>query len=156
MSEVIRASQFVVVDESGRERARLGMVSGRVGLELIGPGEDSPCVELGLDDAGTGHLSLQRGPQRADLTVGESALSLRLSSGSKKSACGMCVDDAGAWLVAEATQDLGVRVLCRNDGQGTSIWLSEACAQGDESCLHTRYLRPDPAQDKASQWQKRA
>jgi hypothetical protein len=156
MSNVVRASQFVVVDESGRARARLGMIGGRVGLELLALDEDGPSVEVGLDESGTGQLRLRRGEQRAELTVGERSLSFRLSCGSKKSACGMCVDDAGAWLVAEATEDLGVRILCRNDGQGTSVWLSESCEHGDETCVHTRYLRPDPGQDKASQWQKRA
>lgn len=154
MPDEIRAKRFVVVDDEGRRRAQLGVEGGGVGIELFAPDDDRPAVVLRLDDNGNTHLRLERRGRIAELQVSERKVSLKLSDESEvKSSCGLSVDEVGAWIVAEASPDVGVRILTKNDGQVTFLWLSETFAENDETYVRTRYLRADPREDKTSGWQ---
>ncbi len=154
MPDEIRAKRFVIIDDEGRRRAQLGMEDGGVALELFAPDEDLPAVVLRLEDNGNTHLRLKRQGRIAELQVSERKVSLKLSDEfDAKSSCGMSVDEVGAWMVAEASPDVGVRILSKNDGQVTFLWLSETFAENDETYVRTRYLRADPREDKTSGWQ---
>ena len=153
MSEEVRANRFVVVDENGNERAILGMGSQGVALELRAAEAEEPGVALQLADDGLAQLTMTRGKQRAEIKLTQRNATVRLFyRGKQKSSCSMTLDHTGAWLVAEATHDIGVRILCRNDETSSSVWLSETFRDGDETCTRTRFLRPDPAEDKSGAW----
>ncbi len=154
MPDEIRAKRFVIIDDEGRRRAQLGVEGGGVGLELFASDDDLPAVVLRLDDNGNTHLRLKRRGRIAELQVSEQKVSLKLSDELEaKSSCGMSVDEAGAWMVAEASPNVGVRILTKNDGQVTFLWLSETFTENDETYVRTRYLRADPREDKTSGWQ---
>ena len=154
MSDVIRAKKFVVVDDEGRERATLGMNGDRVGLELFASGGDQPAITLQLLDNGDTRLKLIRRELTAELKLCEHDVSVELSNASTpKATCAMKIDSAGAWLVAEASDEVGMRVLSRNDGTSTSIWLSETFRDGKETGVRQRFLQPNPNNDKTGAWQ---
>lgn len=153
MADEVRAKRFVVVDDQGNERAILGMGSNGISLELRTAGADRPAVALQLADSGDVCLTMIRDEQTAEIRLSRQNASVRLTQTTDpKSSCAMILDEAGAWVVAEVTRDIGVRILCRNDGTATSVWLSETYCEGDETCVRTRFVRPDPADDKAGAW----
>jgi len=153
MSDVVRAKSFVVVDDEGRERARLGMDRDQVGLDLVGLGDNQASVTLRLGAGGDVRLKLARLEQVIDFHISEHNISVKLSTeGETKSGCGLTVDRAGAWLVAETNNEVGVRAFCRNDGTATSVWLSETSQQDGETCIRTRFIRPDPQADQTTAW----
>ena len=153
MSDTIRAKQFIVVDDAGKDRAKLGMQNGAVGLELLAD-DGQVGAELQLSERGDTTLVLRTGHRSAELQINDHRVSLRLKDEAKThSSCGMSVDDAGAWLSADANPDVGVRILSKNDGQVTSVWLSETFTENNQTYVRTRYLRPDPDSDEISSWQ---
>lgn len=153
MAQEIRAKRFVVVDDEGNERAVFGATSCGLSLEFRLPGAAEPAVALQLSDDGDARLTLTRGDQTAEIKLGNQAASVKLCQAVEpKASCGLILDHTGAWVVAEATHDIGIRMLCRSDETASSVWLSETFPDAGETCVRTRYLRPDPAEDKAGAW----
>ena len=153
MSDEVKAKRFVVVDDDGNERAILGASGKGVALELRLPGTEHPAVALQLSDDGEAKLTMSRGDQVAEISLLKQRASVKLcQTNENQSSCGMVLDHTGAWVMAEATHDIGIRLLCRSDESASSVWLSETFPDGGETCVRTRYLRPDPSEDKAGAW----
>ena len=153
MSDEVRTRRLVIVDDAGNERAVLGFANKGVSLEFLQPGGDRPAVALQLLDNGEACLTLTHGNKTAEIKLAGRDASIRLmQSVEPKTSCAMRLDATGAWVVAEATHDVGARLLCRADESASSVWLSETFSDGGETCVRTRYVRPDPAEDKAGAW----
>ena len=153
MADEVRAKRFLVVDDDGNERAILGASGNGVALEFRLADADQPSVALQLSDSGEAHLALTRGDHTAEIKLGKQGASVKLTHNAEpKSSCGLTLDHTGAWVVAEATHDIGIRLLCRADETASSVWLSETFSDDGEPCVRTRYLRPDPAEDKTAGW----
>ncbi len=153
MPNEIRATSFVVVDEGGNERARLGLVGKQVRLELQAHGSSVAVVSLGVNEKGDAHLRLEKGSLKAELQVGDHKVSLKLADKiNTGTSCGMSVDDAGAWVVAEGSPHVGARMMSKNDGEVTFIWLSEKVKRDGEDYIRSRYIRTEPEEDEVSGW----
>ncbi len=151
MPNEIRATSFVVVDEEGNERARLGFFGNHVGLELLAHSSPVAVVSLGVNDDGNTHLRLEKEGLKAELQIGDHKVSLKLAD-KKGASCGMSVDDAGAWVVAEGSRHVGARLMSKNDGEVTFIWLSEKVKRDGEDYIRSRYIRTEPEEDEVSGW----
>lgn len=151
MPNEIRATSFVVVDEEGNERARLGVVGNHVGLELLAHGSPIAVVSLGVNEEGDMHLRLEKENLSAELQVGDHKVSLKLAD-KQGTSCGLSVDDAGAWVVAEGSPHVGARMMSKNDGEVTFVWLSEKVKRDGEDYIRSRYIRTEPQEDEVSGW----
>jgi len=153
MPDEIRATSFVVVDEEGNERARLGVDGNHVGLTLLAHGSTVAVVSLGVNDDGNAHLRLEKEGLKAELQIGDHKVSLKLADKIRAgTSCGMSVDDAGAWVVAEGSQHVGVRMMSKSDGEVTFVWLSEKVKRNGEDYIRSRYIRTEPEEDEVSGW----
>lgn len=153
MPDSVRASEFIVTDENGRDRARLGTTADGVSLKMQGTGEDAPVVELVLAESGDAKLEFRSGGRTIRLLIDEHRAQIKLKNHeSPESSCGLTLDGAGAWVSAEASPDIGVRVLSNHGGDGAVVWLSERTREDGEAIVRTRYVRPDPRDDATGGW----
>lgn len=152
MSETIRAKEFIVVDDSGRERAKFGAYGDVVTLNIdagrsssislaVNHGEDSPCFELRSGDR---TIRLVIDGHRAQIKI--------VDHTNPVASCGLTIDDAGAWVYAEATPEIGVRMLTNRGGVGSSVWLAERRTEDGEQVVRTRYIHPEAKEDSTGGW----
>lgn len=151
MSETIRAKEFIVVDDAGRERAKLGSAEGGVALEM--GAADGANVTLAVDDGGATRLEFRSGSRTVRLVIDEHRAQIKLKNlDQPESCCGLTLDGAGAWVYAESTPDVGVRLLSNRGGNGSLLWISEECAEHGEAIVRTRYIHPNPKEDRTGGW----
>ena len=154
MSDTIRAKEFIVVGDDGRERAKLGSCGDGVTLNLCGAGNSN--ITVAVDEAGNPRFEIRSGEKVIRLSIDGRRAQVKLTDHANPVAsCGLTIDDAGAWVYAEATPDIGVRMLCNRGGEGTSVWLAEKRKDLGELMIRTRYIRPEVKEDSTGGWQCR-
>ena len=151
MSETIRAKEFIVVGDDGRERAKFGCYGDAVILNM--DGKSSSNITLAVNNGGNSCFEFRSGTRTIRLLIdGHRAQIKLMDEGNPEASCGFTVDDAGAWVYAEATPEIGVRMLSNRGGEGTSVWLSEKRMDQGELFVRPRYLRPEPKEDSTGGW----
>lgn len=154
MSESIRAKEFIVVDDTGRDRARFGCRDGAVSLDMAGA--SGANVVLAVDDAGNARFEFRSGPRTIRLLIDGQRVQVKLKNADvSQASCGLTLDAVGAWVYAESTPDIGLRLLSNNGGEAAVVWLSERGTDRGEPIVRTRYVRPNPREDSTSGWQAR-
>lgn len=151
MSDTIRAKEFIVVDDDGRERAKLGSHGDGVILNMEGGG--SSQISLSASHGGSTCFELRSGARTIRLLIDGNRAQIKLTDHANPVAsCGLTIDDAGAWVFAEATPEIGARMLSNRGGEGTSLWLAEKRTDHGEQLVRTRYIRPDAKEDSTGGW----
>jgi len=149
--DTIRAREFIVIDSEGRERAKLGAGDGAVRLEM-GTGSGANMV-LAVEDGGNARLEFRSGTRTIRVLIDQQRAQIKLRNNeAPESSCGLTLDGVGAWVHAEATPDVGVRILSNRGGEGTLVWLSEKRTEHGDPVVRTRCLHTDPREDSTS-WQ---
>lgn len=151
MSDTIRAKEFIVVDDDGRERAKFGSHDGGVILNMDG-GANSH-ISLQVNHEGSTCFEFCAGARTIRLLIDGHRAQIKLTDHADPLAsCGLTIDDAGAWVYAEATPEIGARMLSNRGGEGTSLWLAEKRTDHGEQLVRTRYIRPDAKEDSTGGW----
>jgi len=151
VSETIRAKEFIVVDEQGRDRAKFGATEAGVSLEMANSGDAR--LSLSVSDSGHARLEIHSGTRMIRLLIDDHRATVKLKNDEQPaSSCGLRLDGCGAWVYAEAAPDIGFRVLSNHEGRAASLWMSEKCSHRGESSVRTRYVRPNPSDDKLGAW----
>lgn len=151
MSETIRAKEFIVVDDDGRERAKLGADGDAVMLKMNGGRSSHISLTVSKNDSTC--FEVHSGNRTIRLFIDGHRAQVKLTDHADPVAsCGLTIDDAGAWVYAEATPEIGVRLLSNRGGEGTSVWLAEKRTEDGEQMIQTRYLRPDAKEDSSGGW----
>jgi len=154
LAESIRAKEFIVVDDEGHERATLGCRDGAVSLNMGRAG--GPNVVLAVDDAGNARFEFRSGARSIRLLIDGQRAQIKLKNAdAPQASCGLTLDAVGAWVYAESTPDIGLRLLSINGGQGAVVWLSEKGTDQGDPVVRTRCVRPNPREDSTSGWQAR-
>lgn len=151
LSDTIRAKEFIVVDDQGQERAKFG-VDGTA-VKLCMQGECGSHIGLALGDGNNASFEFCSGGRTIRLQIDRHRASLKLTDHADPVAsCGLTIDSAGAWVYAEATPEVGVRLLSNRGGEGTSVWLAEKHTVDGEQAIQTRYIRPNLKEDCSGGW----
>ena len=151
MSDTIRAKEFIVVGDDGRERAKLGSYGDAVMLKLDSGGSSN--ITLAVDHGGSTCFEFRSGARTIRLLIdGHRAQIKLMDHANPVASCGLTIDDAGAWVYAEATPEVGVRMLSNRGGEGSSVWLAEKRTDDGEPIIRTRYMRPDAKEDSTGGW----
>jgi hypothetical protein len=117
-------------------------------------GGGSSNITLAVDNGGSTCFEFRSGTRTIRLLIDGPRAQIKLMDHANPVAsCGLTIDDAGAWVYAEATPEIGVRMLSNRGGEGTSVWLAEKRTDHGEQMVRTRYIRPEPKEDSTGGWQ---
>jgi len=151
LSETIRAKEFIVVDDDGRERAKLGAFGDAVMLNMEGGRRSN--ISLTVNNGDSTSLEFRSGDRTIRLFIDGHRAQIKLvDHANPVASCGLTIDDAGAWVYAEATPEIGVRMLTNRGGEGSSVWLAEKRTEDGEPIVRTRYIRPEAKEDSTGGW----
>lgn len=150
--DTIRAKEFIVVDEQGRDRGRLATHDGATVLE-IGEAHSGANLSVRVEPQGNAKVELRSGNRTIRLLIDQDRVQVKLKNAEAPAAsCGLTLDSVGAWVFAESTPDIGLRLLSNDGGNGALVWLSEKNADQGDTFVRTRYLRANPKEDATSGW----